>query len=134
MEDPKLKQLDLKAPRTKRDYFSISREQGLPSRCPIFQRCERRCYTIELMHLATGLDRKFAPKPSEPIVPMIQGASSIGGSSAFGMQNLCPEVSLFEPAEVIVGFGGHPTTAGSYDRDMDPQVRITDTGHFSECA
>jgi hypothetical protein len=123
--------LDARAPRTKRDYFALSREQALATRCPLLERCERRSLTIGLSRNWPGAPP--APQPKEPVVTAIEFPSYVGGAKNFFVQHLCPEVSLFEPEETLPGMSGYPTTSGQYDFYMSPKYEIIDTGHFSEC-
>ncbi len=119
---------------TKQDYFACSREQGLPNRCPILDRCERRARTLEVAQSREALNHHF-PKPNEPVVPSVgEDAYLAGGRNNFLVGGMCPEVALFDPSSFFGGLSGHPTINGRYDKYMSPQYEILDTGHFSECA
>jgi REase_DpnII-MboI len=128
------RKLDPKAPRTMRDYFELSREMGLPNRCPILQRCERRSRTIWLGRSGDGADMIPPPAPMAPVVPIIEDATRVGGNHNFFVDHLCPEVALFEPSDSFPVLSGFPMTSGQYDEFMSPPYQLLDTGHFSECA
>lgn len=120
---------------SKQDYFSLSREQGLPSRCPLLERCERRADTLALANkwplrdapIRAGLKPPFVPSVGEP-------AYLIGGENNFVIGGQCPEVGLFETTMAIMGLSGVPLTKGQYDKYLDPQYQVIETGHYSECA
>jgi hypothetical protein len=125
----------MQSPANKADYFAFSKSLDLPMRCPLLQHCERRAHTIALANgwrleeAATRVDLKA------PIVKSIGEVSyKIGGENNFVSGGLCPEVNLFETTDALPGFPGHPTTKGEYDKYIDPQFKILETGHFSECA
>jgi hypothetical protein len=120
---------------TKDDYFALSRQQALPNRCPLLNRCERRAHTIAI---ANNWDHEEAPgrlAMKEPIIASIgEPAYLIGGTNNFITGGQCPEVGLFESTIAIMGLSGSPVTSGQYDKHMNPQYQIKETGHFSECA
>ena len=122
-------------PQTKSDYFAISVAQSIPARCPLLERCERRAHTIAdanewpLEQAAQTLGLK------KPIVRSIgEGAGRIGGTNNFISSGQCPEVNLFESSYALPGFSGKPTIKGEYDKYLDPQFSILETGHYSQCA
>lgn len=122
-------------PADRTDYFEISARLQLPMRCPILDRCVRRAETIALANNWPLEDAGRRVQLKEPYVDSIgESAYQIGGSTSFGSGGQCPEVNLFEPTVALPGFSGHPTTKGYYDKYMNPQFGITETGHFSRCA
>ncbi len=122
---------------SKKDYFELSRENSLPCRCPILEQCERRADTIALaLAYANKWDFSKARKMvsvKEPLISSVgENAYLAGGENNFIMSGLCPEVSLFESSSMI-GPNNVPKTKWTYDKFMNPQDRIIETGHFSEC-
>jgi hypothetical protein len=120
---------------TKDDYFTVSRQQGLPTRCPLLDRCERRAHTVAI---ANDWDFDEAPKHLDMKAPLVESVGEpaylLGGSNNFTIGGQCPEVGLFESTMAIIGLSGRPLTKGRYDKYMDPQYKVLETGHFSECA
>jgi len=125
----------MNSPQTKSDYFAVSVAQSIPARCPLLERCERRAHTIadanewplERAAQVVGLKK--------PLVKSIgEGAGRIGGANNFISGGQCPEVNLFESSHALPGFAGKPTTKGEYDKNLDPQFIIIETGHYSQCA
>jgi hypothetical protein len=130
MEDGKSKPVLL----DKQGYFRLSREQGLSNRCPILSRCARRSRTFELVRFRENGSYQI-DKPDEPIVSIVGEDSYLaGGNNNFIVGGVCPEVALFESSRFFPGFSGYATTKAQYDKYMDPQDQILETGHFSECA
>lgn len=120
---------------TKADYFALSRQQGLPSRCPLLGRCERRAHTIALANDWQLGDAAARLEMKEPLVLSVgEPAYLAGGENNFILSGQCPEVGLFDSSMAIIGLSGAPVTKGRYDKYMDPQHKILETGHFSECA
>lgn len=124
-----------KMPQNKSDYFSISTSLSLPARCPLLDRCERRAHTIASAN-NWPLDKAAELIGlKKPIIETIgEGAGHVGGDSSFCASGLCPEVNLFETGYAIGPFAGKPTTKGEYDKYLDPQFKILETGHYSQCA
>ena len=122
-------------PQTKADYFATSASLSLPARCPLLDRCERRAHTIASVnnwHLEKAAELVGL---KEPIIETIgEGAGYVGGESNFFASGLCPEVNLFETGYALPGFSGKPTIKGEYDKYLDPQFKILETGHYSQCA
>lgn len=120
---------------SKSEYFGLSRQLLLPTRCPVLERCERRAHTLAL---AAGWPLKEAADRAQLKTPVIRSvgepAAQIGGPRNFVMKGLCPEVGLFETSYALIGLSGMPVTKGQYDKELDPQFEIKETGHFSECA
>jgi hypothetical protein len=119
--------------RSKKEYFKQSRKLDVDSRCPIIEHCQRRADTLALFN-KVSLDkaREFASL-KEPIIDTIgQGASYIGGNNNFIVSNLCPEVSLFESE--FSYYSKEPVTKAQYDKYLNPQSEVLETGHYSECA
>jgi hypothetical protein len=125
----------IKMPKNKADYFAISASLSLPARCPLLDRCERRAHTIASAN-NWPLDKAAELAGlKEPIIETIgEGAGHVGGDSSFCASGLCPEVNLFETGYAIGPFSGRPTTKGEYDKYLDPQFKILETGHYSQCA
>jgi hypothetical protein len=119
----------------KEKYFALSRSYGLPTRCPLLNRCERRGQTLAIATDSPFEDAAELASLSLPVAHCIgQGPSKAGGSNNFYAAGLCPEVQLFEPEMAIGGLAGRPTTAGEYDTLWPAKFRVLETGHFSECA
>lgn len=119
---------------TKSDYFAISRSQGLPARCPILDRCERRSNTLAIANGWSFEDSIALAKLRQPVVHVVgESPYSIGGTNNFIAGGLCPEVQLFE-ASAITGLAGSPTIKGEYDKYWEEPYRVLETGHFSECS
>jgi hypothetical protein len=120
---------------SKEDYFRISAVAGLPKRCPILERCERRAHTIALFN---EMDPNNAAKSvglRSPIIESVgEPAKKVGGTNNAGWSGLCPEVSLFESGYALTIFAGKPVTSGEWDTYMNPTSRILETGHYTECA
>lgn len=119
----------------KEEYFELSRRHGLPTRCPLLQRCERRAHTLALAN-NWPLDKAASFAELDlPIVGSVgEPAYLIGGKNNFIVGGQCPEVGLFETTMAIIGLNGMPVTMGQYDKYTDPQYEVLETGHFSECA
>lgn len=121
--------------KTKDDYFALSRQQALPNRCPLIDRCERRAHTLAI---ANNWDFSEAPERLEMRAPLVRSLGEIAYQSGVGNNFIiggqCPEVGLFESTMAIIGLSGVPLTKGRYDKYMDPQYEVLETGHFSECA
>lgn len=122
------------APKSKRDYFALSTEQGLPKRCPILQRCERRTFTIRVSRYNDGEHYVLPDEPQSPVVKMVEEATLAGGRNNFYVNHMCPEVALFDPSNSFPFMSGFPMTSAEYDKYWSPQYRLLDTGHFSECS
>lgn len=119
---------------TKSDYVAFSRAQGLPARCPILDRCERRSHTLAIANNWSFEDSIANANLRQPVVHVVgEGPYRIGGTNNFIAGGLCPEVQLFE-VSAVAGLKGSPTTKGEYDKYWEEQYRILDTGHFSECS
>ena len=115
-------------------YFARSAAQNLPNRCPILDRCERRFRTLEVASNRNGELADFDGQRS-PIVKSIgEHGYLVGGENNFIVGGMCPEVALFEPSHFFGGLSGVATRRGQYDKFMQPQYQILETGHFSECA
>jgi hypothetical protein len=122
-------------PKTKSDYFELSAGLGLPARCPLLERCVRRAETIALANRWPLQEAPSRVSLKAPFVPVVgEGPYEIGGGNNFSTGGLCPEVNLFETTVALIGLSGQPTTRGQYDKYMEPQFEITDTGHYSQCA
>jgi hypothetical protein len=116
-------------------YFARSTAQGLPNRCPILDRCERRFRTLEIVSNRHGEELGDFGNPDSPLVKAIgESAYLVGGNNNFAVGGVCPEVALFEPTHFFVGLSGVATRRGQYDKLMTPQYQVSETGHFSECA
>ena len=69
---------------TKSDYFAISRSQGLPARCPILDRCERRSNTLAIANGWSFEDSIALAKLRQPVVHVVgESPYSIGGTNNF---------------------------------------------------
>ncbi|WP_233831752.1 hypothetical protein [Paraburkholderia sp. ZP32-5] len=121
-------------PTNKSDYFEFSRTQGLPARCPIFDRCERRAHTLAIANNWPFGDSISLADLRQPVVHVVgEGPSSAGGRNNFFAQGLCPEVQLFEPSRAIPGLSNTPAIAGEYDKYWEQPYKVLETGHFSQC-
>jgi hypothetical protein len=121
---------------TKEDYFARSREQHLPNRCPILNRCARRFATIELVNEGVDVERSVG-NPQKPEVPISGTGPLLVGrldDTHFVIDGVCPEVALFETAYFLMGLSGKPLIKARYDKYANPQDEVLETGHFSECA
>ena len=123
-------------PSSKAEYYELSRSMGLPARCPMLARCERRAHTIALANDWPLEEAGTRIGLAVPVVKSIgAGAYRIGGSNNFVFGGQCPEVNLFEETVALIGFSGIPTTKGVYDRYFTGEkFRVSETGHFSQCA
>jgi hypothetical protein len=119
---------------TKYDYFERSMAQGLPNRCPLLTRCARRAFTQTLTPEGQEAEKQGWLKAAEPVVPMIEDTTFVGGSGNFYVKHLCPEVALFEQGFTFPGLRGMPVTEAEFDKYWPVPYSIRDTGHFSECA
>ena len=120
----KISSLDPRALRTKGDDFALSRQQGLPDRCPLLEHCERRSsHDFKLGRNYSDPGGLPAAPPKDPVVPMIEGATRVGETNSFFVQHLCPEVALFEPDEAFPGLSGYPTTSRPVRSVRHPEVR-----------
>jgi hypothetical protein len=121
--------------KTKDDYFALSRQQALPNRCPLLDRCERRADTVAI---ANNWNSGEAPGRLAMKAPLVESVGDpaylIGGVNNFIIGGQCPEVGLFESTMAIAGLSGSPLTSGRYDKSLSPQYEVLETGHFSECA
>jgi hypothetical protein len=125
----------MQSPRTKSDYFAVSESLDLPMRCPLLRHCERRAHTIALANRWPLEEAAKRVDLRAPIVKSIgEGSYQIGGENNFVSGGQCPEVNLFETTVALPGFAGQATTKGAYDKYIDPQFKILETGHFSGCA
>jgi len=118
---------------SKKEYIEQSRELGIDSRCPIIEHCQRRADTLALFNNVDLNKAKEFADLKEPIIDTVgQGASLIGGGSNFIVSNLCPEVSLFESE--LSYYSNEPVTKAQYDKYMNPQSEVLETGHYYQCA
>ena len=136
MPDDMFQGLDADSPKTKADYLVISRQRGLPPRCPLLKRCERRKRSLELFSEMEG-SRVPGPELEEPVISALTSPSAVGTarSSSFSIKDLCPEVPLYDTDHVFGGLGGHPIISVSYDKyfEGDEKCIVTETGHYSDC-
>lgn len=122
-------------PDNTKDYFEVSERRGLPLRCPILQRCQRRAHTIADANGWPFTDAERLAGLQPPVLDSIgESAGRLGGENNFISSRQCPEVILFETSVALPGFSGKPTVSGEYDKYLSPQFKIIETGHFSQCA
>lgn len=123
------------SPQNKSDYFAISSELSLPAHCPLLSRCERRAHTIAIANKWPFEKAAERVGLKNPIIETVgQEAYLIGGANNFLVNGQCPEVNLFETSWALPGISEKPTIKGQYDKYMDPQFQILETGHYSQCA
>lgn len=125
----------MNSPLSKSDYLDKSAAMSLGARCPLLGRCERRAQTIALANDEDlGKSRRLLTQ--SPVIGIIgEGPSKVGGSNNFGVTNLCPEVSAFEPTGCLVGFRDVPITSGNFDAYFpNEKYRPLETAHYSQCA
>ena len=120
---------------TQDDYFKESERKSLPARCPYLQHCKRRAHTLAIANKSdfeTSAELAGLRKPYIEIIGESPGL--VGGETAYCLSGQCPEVNLFETSVALLGFSGKPTVNASYDKNLNPNIDITKTGHYSECA
>jgi hypothetical protein len=131
----------------KTDYFKISQQKGLPSRCPILDYCKRRALTIyhfsdfkeenrtndivQTLINAGELNNDYVEKEINLIgeAPLIMKGSGYGHFS-----NMCPEVSLFDSSNSIGYFAKTACTDASWEKEDKKPFKILEEKHYSECS
>lgn len=130
----------------KDEYFNISQNKGLTSRCPIVDYCQRRAWTIyfysdykeenysgdmiETLINAGEISNDF----KERMVKMSGEVPSILKGPGYGyFSNMCPEVSLFDTDNSMGYFQKKACSEGSWDKEENPKFKILEEKHYSEC-
>lgn len=127
---------------TKEEYYDISLRHGLPKRCPILRKCCRAVLTrYEMGHRLGGSDIKLdeflrSQGQSWEIETMIKEIELISWSYSHdvlcSVENVCPEVTLFEPEYLPYNFKQSAFGNGTYykkTRSFEAEAK-----HYSECA
>lgn len=127
---------------TKDEYYQISTKQGLPKRCPILRNCCRAVETRYYMGFRVGDNvctfEKFLEsqgqrwEPDTMIKPIEQMSWSYSHDVLVSVQNVCPEVTLFEPEYLCRGF--KQAAFGKADYYMESHSLEVVAKHYSECA
>lgn len=127
---------------TKEDYYNISLKHGLPKRCPILRKCCRAVLTrYEMGHRLGGSDMKFdeflrSQGQSWEPEKMIKENELISWSYSHdvlcSVENVCPEVTLFEPEYLPYNFRQSAFGNGSYYKES--RRFEAEAKHYSECA
>ena len=131
----------------KTEYFKISQDKGLTSRCPILDYCRRRAQTIyffsdykeenhtndfvETLINAGELKTDYIEKE----INMTGEVPSIMKGPGYGhFSNMCPEVSLFDSSNSIGYFAKTACSDGTWEKEEKPQFKILEEKHYSECS
>jgi len=127
---------------TKEEYYQISAKHGLPKRCPILRNCCRAIETRYYMGFRIGNNiytfEDFLESQNQRWEPdtMITSIEQITWSYApdvlMSIQNVCPEVTLFEGEYLPFKFRQAAFGEASYYKETR---RFEATAkHYSECA
>ncbi len=127
---------------TKEEYYNISLKHRLPKRCPILRKCCRAVLTrYEVGYRLGGSDMKFdeflhSQGQLWESEKMIKGVELISWSYAHdvicSVENVCPEVTLFEPEYLPHNFRQSAFGNGSYYKES--RRFEAEAKHYSECA
>lgn len=127
---------------TKEEYYNISLKHGLPNRCPILRKCCRAVLTrYEMGHRSGGSDMKFdeflrSQNQSWEQEKMIKEIELISWGYAYdilcSVENVCPEVTLFEPEYLPNNFRQSAFGKGAYYKES--RRFEAEAKHYSECA
>lgn len=128
------------------EYFKISQEKGLSSRCPLLDFCQRRAQTVYFFN------EYYKIHPTKSILEALLFEGDVGsdyidneikmsgelpmisnGKTNGHFLNVCPEVNLFDPINSLNLFKGTASTEGTWDTEENPKFRIFDEKHYSEC-
>lgn len=126
---------------TKEEYYKLSSKQGLPKRCPIFRKCSRAILTRYEMGFKLGGSKitfdEFLQAEGQSWEPekMIKEVKSISWRYDHdvlkSVENVCPEVTLFEPDYLPFNFKQSAFGNGSYYKDT--RRFEAEPKHYSEC-
>lgn len=127
---------------TKDEYYQISARQGLPNRCPIFGKCLRALETRYEMGFKLGgatpsfetflKTEGFEYKPEEMINTIEQMSWSYASDVFCSVDNVCPEVTLFEPKYLPNHFRQSAFGCATYYKES--RSFVAEPKHFGECA
>lgn len=127
---------------TKEEYYKISSKNGLPKRCPILRKCCRAVLTrYNIGHDYGGSDMTFdeflhSQGQSWDLAKMIKEIEIPSWKYAHdvltSVENVCPEVTLFEPEYMPNKFIQSAYGSGSYYKES--RRFEAEPKHFSECA
>lgn len=129
------------------EYYKQSEDKGLPSRCPILNRCERRAWT---MYFNSYLEsdpnvnvHDFLIKNGDlPAVfkhnhIQLQGEGPMmnRGESHYFYNHFCPEVNLFDDSHRLLGQRELASSKGEWDSYYEKDKhRALEFKHYSNCA
>lgn len=127
---------------TKEEYYKISSKHGLPKRCPILRKCCRAVLTRYEMGFKIGGNKmkfeEFLHSEDQLWEPekMIKEIERITWSHTHdvltSVENVCPEVTLFEPYYLHSKFRQSAFGEARYFKDT--RHYEAEAKHFSECA
>ncbi len=126
---------------TKEEYYQISSKNGLPKRCPILRNCCRAVETRYYMGFQGDdyafsfekfLETKGQRWEPETMIKSIEQITCGYSKDFFYVQNVCPEVPLFETEYLPFSFRQAAFGDASYDKisnHFDATAK-----HYSECS
>lgn len=126
---------------TEEEYYTISLKHGLPKRCPILRKCCRATLTrYEIGHRLGGsyltFDQflHFQGQEWEPekMIKEIEVIDWESNDIVCSVENVCPEISLFEPKYFPFNFRQSAYGDASYykeSRRFEAKAK-----HYSDCA
>lgn len=127
---------------TKEEYYKISSKNELPKRCPILRKCCRAVLTrYKIGHDSGGSDMTFdeflqSQGQSWDMDKMIKEIEMPSWKYAHdvltSVENVCPEVTLFEPEYMPNKFIQSAYGSGSYYKESHSFE--AEAMHYSECA
>lgn len=127
---------------TKEEYYKLSEKHGLPTRCPILRNCLRAFETRHKMVAEfNGGDISFEEflqslgetrSPNAMIKLAEQRPSCLVGGAITALNNVCPEVMLFEPDYLPHEFRQSAFAHASYYNDSR-RIQV-ESKHYRECA
>lgn len=127
---------------TKEEYYKISSKHGLPNRCPILRKCCRATLTrYEIGHKLGGSDMTFedflhSQGQSWDMNNMIKEIEILFWRDSHdvltSVENVCPEVTLFEHDYMPHKFKQSAYGNGSYYKES--RRFEAEAKHYSECA
>lgn len=127
---------------TKEEYYNISLKHGLPKRCPILPDCCRAVLTrYEMGFRLGGNNINFEDfihsqgqrwEPDKMIKEIEILTWSRSNDVGYSIENVCPEVALFEPDYLPSKFRQSGFGTGSYDKEL--RRFEAEAKHYSECA
>lgn len=131
----------------KTEYYSISKKERLPKRCPIYRKCMRKAYSIyffshykrtngniiEYLIQEGDLPEEFRV---ENVPLQSEFPSFMKWSSGFSYQGMCPEVNLFEHNHQMGPLYEKACSSLSveFENQKQEQIQMVEYRHFSECS